>query len=150
MLLGRPVLRRSKIIFSITRRPKTSNVHFYSDPGSANWGKGQNEAILYSHTIPIIPCTVRIFRHSFPKMADRRRRRKRASQDSEEEDESGSGTESGGSGSAAVKPRITVQEPVALPPVRIRTKSEEESECVSVPFLISSIAFLSKGNVSSS
>ncbi|XP_064180532.1 protein CASC3 isoform X1 [Anguilla rostrata] len=64
-------------------------------------------------------------------MADRRRRRKRASQDSEEEDESGSGTESGGSCSAGGKARITVQEPVVLPTVHVRTKSEEESECES-------------------
>ncbi|XP_023691566.1 protein CASC3 [Paramormyrops kingsleyae] len=63
-------------------------------------------------------------------MADRRRR-KRASQDSEEEDESGSSTESGGLGSAPGKATVNDLESAALPSPRIRSKSEEESECES-------------------
>lgn len=63
-------------------------------------------------------------------MADRRRR-KRASQDSEEEDESGSSTESGGLSSAPGKAGVNDLESAALPSPRIRSKSEEESECVS-------------------
>ncbi|XP_030649557.1 protein CASC3 [Chanos chanos] len=64
-------------------------------------------------------------------MADRRRRRRRASQDSEEDDDSASGSESGRSGSPGGKTRVRDPGPVESPAVRVRSKSDDESECES-------------------